>query len=95
MKNLTALFFLILLSSCQVFEDDKEDLPRVEGYEKVVVIDDCEYIEYKSTFYCGHQYSHHEYRAALLTHKGNCKNHDEQNRTLYAPKAQAKRGVEF
>jgi hypothetical protein len=54
----------------------KEELPRIEGYKKVVVIDDCEYIEYQSTFYCGHQSTHHEYKSSLLTHKGNCVNHE-------------------
>lgn len=96
MKALFLISFSLLLVSCDaVLEDDKKDLPRVEGYEKTVVIDGCEYLEYKSTFFCGHQYTHHEYTTTLLTHKGNCKNHDEQNTALYAPKAQAKRGVEF
>lgn len=79
-KILATLFILILVLavSCDPKQfEDKEDLPRVDGSEKVVVIDGCEYIEYQSTFYCGHQYNHHEYKASLLTHKGNCKNHSE------------------
>lgn len=70
------LGILFLFSSCDPKQfQDKEELPRVSGSERVVVIDGCEYIEYQSTFYCGHQYNHHEYKASLLTHKGNCKNH--------------------
>lgn len=66
----------LFVSSCDSKNfEEKEELPRVDGREKIVVIDDCEYIEYQSTFYCGHQYDHHEYKASLLTHKGNCKNH--------------------
>ncbi len=71
-----AILLVVLAISCDPKQfQDKEELPRVEGYEKVVVIDGCEYIEYKATFYCGHQYNHHEYKSNLLTHKGNCKNH--------------------
>jgi hypothetical protein len=85
MKKTLPIIFLVIIFislillgvSCDVEKyTDKEELPRVEGYKKVIVIDDCEYIEYQSTFYCGHQYNHHEYKASFLTHKGNCINHE-------------------
>ena len=92
MKKLFLLAFISALTSC--ISEDKEDLPRAEGYEKTVMIDGCEYIEYKSTLYCGHQYTHHEYKATFLTHKGHCKNH-EQNTELRTPKTSVKREMEL
>ena len=71
------IFSVVLTVSCDSKQfEEKDELPRAKGYEKVVEIDGCEYIEYQSVFYCGHQYNHHEYRATLLTHKGDCVNHE-------------------
>jgi hypothetical protein len=76
MKKIIVVFISIFfLSSCdsESYTDEKE-LPLKDSYN-VIVIDGCEYLQYKSTLYCGHQYTHHTYAANFLTHKGNCKNH--------------------
>ena len=70
------LIFIISIGfSCNNGDfDDEKELP-LEGSYKIMVIDGCEYIQYQTTLYCGHQYTHHKYLGNFLTHKGNCKNH--------------------
>ncbi len=72
---LVSVFIIALGFSCNHEDLETEKELPLEGTFKTIEIDGCEYLQYQTTLYCGHQYTHHKYLGNFLAHKGNCKNH--------------------
>lgn len=78
-KILLFILASLSLASCDDDSNTVDVLDPVEMTPNTILIDGCEYIQYKSTLYCGHQYTHHEYQTYFLTHSGKCKNHETKD----------------
>lgn len=94
MKKLFVLLAIGLALSCES-DSTPPVLPPVEAEPKpvaapmpapattaapiVVLGDGCDYMQYKSTLYCGHKYTHHTYQSYFLTHSGKCRNHEKKH----------------
>lgn len=86
MKNVLLILSLVFLLSCEESSEQTvldpvevtspRTLPQPTTMPLTIVIEGCEYIQYKSTLFCGHQYTHHTYQAYFLTHSGKCKSHE-------------------
>lgn len=61
---------LFLLSSCSQYDPKRGSSTKPSEDYRIVIIDGCEYVEVDE----GQRYQDH--RIYSLTHKGNCKNHD-------------------
>ncbi len=67
------LFFLGILYGCGNGEKESIATPLEQGRYATIVIDSCEYLQYYVDLKYGNPYTTSEYKAKMLTHKGNCK----------------------
>ena len=66
MKRLILSFLVLALFSCEQSKGTQEVPSNADLTDlKVVVIDGCEYLQYRTYYY------------EAITHKGNCKNHKQ------------------